>query len=247
MKRHLDSWYSTSLKKEMPIVEYGHYGFALLLVPTAAADYLEYERFLLIDVLESLIFSGKIKVFSVNSINAESWLNKKILPKHKAIRHNDFNHYIIHEVIPYIKSRTSEDTPIIMSGASLGALHSLNLYLKYPDHLDGVIAMSGVYDLTNYTDGYMDQDVYFNSPMHYIQNLSDDYYLPRLRDARHIHLLTGSGDFEDPDASRSMSALLQSKRIPHELDIWGEDMPHDWPTWRAMLPHYIETRFGTGA
>ena len=29
----------------------------------------------------------------------------------------------------------------------------------------------------------------------------------------------------------------------YELDIWGEDMKHDWPTWRAMLPHYLGTRF----
>ena len=45
----MTSWYSDRLQKEMPIAVYGHYGFALLLVPTAAADYLEYERFQLID------------------------------------------------------------------------------------------------------------------------------------------------------------------------------------------------------
>ena len=243
MKKHLDSWYSNALKKDMPIVEYGHYGFALLLVPTAAADYLEYERFLLIDTLEPFIKAGKIKVYSVNSINSESWLNKEMLPNHKAIRHNDFNHYIIHEVIPYIKSRSSAETKIIMSGASLGALHSANLYLKYPYDIDGVIAMSGIYDLTTYTDNYMDEDVYFNSPMHYLENLEDDYFLPRLQKAEHLHILAGSGNYEDPDASRTLSALLDHKGIPHELDIWGSDMTHDWPTWRAMLPHYIDTRF----
>src|SRR5690606_34195332 len=41
MNRELTSWYSHTLDKEMPIVTYGHYGFALLLIPTAAADYLE--------------------------------------------------------------------------------------------------------------------------------------------------------------------------------------------------------------
>jgi esterase/lipase superfamily enzyme len=45
MKRELTSWYSPSLNKDMPVATYGDYGFALLLVPTAAADYLEYERF----------------------------------------------------------------------------------------------------------------------------------------------------------------------------------------------------------
>ena len=39
----------------MPISIYGHYGFALLLVPTAAADYLEYERFQLLDHIAPFI------------------------------------------------------------------------------------------------------------------------------------------------------------------------------------------------
>ena len=124
MQREITSWYSPALKKDMPIAVYGHYGFALLLIPTAAADYLEYERFQMFDHLAHIIDSGKLKVFSVNSINTESWLNNEMEPHHKAIRHNDFNHYIFHEVVPFIRSRTSEDTPIITCGASFGALHA---------------------------------------------------------------------------------------------------------------------------
>jgi esterase/lipase superfamily enzyme len=45
MEKMLSSWYSPALQKEMPVAVYGNYGFALLMIPTAAADYLEYERF----------------------------------------------------------------------------------------------------------------------------------------------------------------------------------------------------------
>src|SRR5438067_8811582 len=100
MKRELTSWFSPALNKEMPIAIYGDYGFALLLVPTAAADYLEYERFQVMDTLAPLINGGKVKVFSVNSINNESWLNNEMQGAHKAIRHNQFNQYIYAEVIP---------------------------------------------------------------------------------------------------------------------------------------------------
>lgn len=227
----------------MEIAVYGHYGFALLLLPTAAADYLEYERFQLISVLEPHINAGKIKVFSINSINSEAWLNNRMHPRHKAIRHQQFNGYVEEEVVPFIRTHTSPNTPIITSGASLGALHAANLYFRRPDLFAGTIAMSGVYDLTAYTKGYYDEDVYFNSPIHYLPNLEDNHYLPRLRNANHIHILTGSGDYEDPDASRSLSGILSSRGIPHELDVWGWDMRHDWPTWRAMLPYYIESRF----
>ncbi|NNE30514.1 MAG: esterase [Saprospiraceae bacterium] len=243
MERRIDGWYSPSLNKHMEIVAYGHYGFALLLLPTAAADYLEYERFQLIDTLRPFIDSGKCKVFSINSINAESWLNNHMNPRHKAIRHTQWNQYVYNEVVPFIRTHTSDDTPIIVSGASLGALHAANLYFKRPDLLNGVIAMSGDYELATYTKGYQDEDVYFNSPPQYLPDLNDDYYLPRLQQANHIHILTGSGDYENPDASRKLGGILSTKSIPHELDIWGWDMRHDWPTWRAMLPHYLGSRF----
>lgn len=243
MKRELSGWFSPALQKEMPIAAYGDYGFALLLVPTAAADYLEYERFQLMDTLAPFINSGKMRVFSVNSINNESWLNNQMAGEHKAIRQNQFNDYIFNEVIPFIKTNTSAETPIITCGASFGALHSMNLFLKRPDLIDGVIAMSGVYDLTEYTKGFYDDQVYFNSPCHYVPNLHDDWNLGHIRKSHHIHILTGSGDFEDPQASRNFSAVLRAKGINHELDVWGYDFKHDWPTWRAMLPEYIATRF----
>jgi esterase/lipase superfamily enzyme len=227
----------------MDIAMYGHWGFSLLLIPTAAADYLEYERFLLIDAIQPHIDAGKVKVFSINSINSESWLNSKMHPRHKSMRHVQFNRYVEQEVIPYIKSKSSPDTPIITCGASLGALHAANLFFRRPDLLAGTIAMSGVYDLTSYTDGYWDEDVYFNSPMHYLDGTQDQPLLGKIRKSQHIHLLSGSGDYESPEASRTFSALLEHKGISHELDIWGHDMRHDWPTWRAMLPYYIASRF----
>ena len=227
----------------MPIAAYGDYGFALLFVPTAAADYLEYERFQLMDTLAPYINSGKVRIFSVNSINSESWLNNEIAGEHKAIRHNQFNNYIFDEVVPFIKTNTSADTPIITCGASFGALHSMNLFLKRPDIINGVIAMSGVYDLTEYSKGFYDDQVYFNSPCHYVPNLSSDWYLSHIRKSSHIHLLSGSGDYEDPQASRNFSSVLHAKGIPHELDVWGTEWKHDWPTWRAMLPLYLDQKF----
>ncbi len=243
MEKETGSWYSPALGQDMPIVSYGHSGFALLLVPTAAADYLEYERFLMIDALKPFIESGKMRVFSVNSINNESWLNNEMLPEHKAIRHNQFNDYIFFEVAPYIRNKAGADTMIFVSGASFGALHSMNLFLKRPDIINGAISMSGVYDLTEYTKGFWDDQVYFNSPIHYIPNLEDPFFLDRIKASHHIHIYTGSGNYEDPDANRRFSEVLNNKGIHHDLDIWGADIDHDWPTWRAMLPYIIETKF----
>jgi len=51
MERRTTAWYSPNLNMEMPLVAYGHDGPPLLMFPTAAADYLEYERFYLVDAI----------------------------------------------------------------------------------------------------------------------------------------------------------------------------------------------------
>jgi esterase/lipase superfamily enzyme len=132
--------------------------------------------------------------------------------------------------------------PIITTGVSLGALHGANVFFRRPDLFSGTVAMSGVYDLTQYSDGFFNEDCYFNSPMHYLPNLTDHNTLEQLRHSR-ITIMSGQGAYEAPDASRALSNVLNAKAIPHELDIWGYDMRHDWPTWRAMLPYYMETHF----
>ena len=170
-------------------------------------------------------------------------MNNDMLGEHKAIRHNEYNQYIYNEVIPFIKNSTSWNTPIYICGASLGALHSMNLFLKRPDLLNGVIAMSGVYDLTEYTKGFFDEQVYYNSPMHYMPNLTDHYILEQIRSSRRIHILSGEGEYEAPEAARAFAGVLYNKGINYELSIWGHEWKHDWPTWRAMLPLWIDTRF----
>jgi esterase/lipase superfamily enzyme len=243
MDRHITSWYSPALNREMPIATYGHYGFAVLLIPTAAADFLEYERFQLIESIRPLIESGKCKVFSINSMNKESWMNYEMWGEHRAIKHNQFNEYVFNEVVPFIRNATSNDTMIYTSGASFGALHAMNLFLKRPDIINGAISMSGVYELTEYTRGFWDEQVYYNSPMHYMPNLNDSYYLDKIRASHHIHLLSGSGAYEDPDSARRLAGIFYNKGIWYDLDIWGQDIPHEWPTWRSMLPYVLGTKF----
>lgn len=243
MNREIHQWHSPRLNKNMEVAVYGHHGFALLMFPTAAADYLEYERFYVIEAIAPFIDAGKVKVFSINSINSESWLNSSMHPRHKAIRHCQFNDYVTAEVVPFIHTHCRGPVPIITTGASFGALHSANNLFRRPDLFDGCIAMSGSYDLKDYTDGYWDQDVYFNSPLDYLPHLEDEAQLNLLRAKRHIHFVSGQGAYEKPSSSVDIGRVLGSKGIPHEIDLWGHDVDHDWPWWRKMLPHYLGTKF----
>lgn len=243
MHRILDGWYSPNLEKYMEIATYGHFGLPLLLFPTAAADYLEYERFQMIDALAEVIDAGKVKVFSINSINSESWLNRAVPVKYKGLRQVQYNNYITDEVVPYIWNSCQGKLGIITSGASLGAFHCANQLFRRPDLFAGMIAMSGSYDIRGYYNGdHYDENVYFNNPVDYLPNLGEPY-LGMLQQKTHIHIVTGQGSYENPDASRRLADILQRKGIPHELDVWGYDIPHDWPSWRKMLPYYLAFRF----
>ena len=238
MSREIHRWYSPNLNKEMEIVTYGHYGFALLMFPTAAADYLEYERFKLIDAIGSFLGEGKIKAYSINSINMESWLNKNMHPAHKALRHQQYNRYVVEEVVPFIHNHSKGLVPIITTGASLGAMHAANNFFRRPDIFSGTIAMSGSYDLKTYSNGYFDENVYFNSPVDYLPHWDDHFMLENMRKGK-IIISSGQGDYEDPNASRRLSDILHSKSVDHWLDLWGHDIKHEWSTWLRMLPYYL--------
>lgn len=244
MERRTTAWYSQNLGMEMPLVAYGHAGHPLLMFPTAAADFLEYERFHLIDAIAPLIEAGRVRAYSINSVNRYSLLNEEASPQWKAELLTRYDRYITDEVLPLVRNDAGEPQVLpVTTGASLGATLSANAYFRHPDLLGGVIAMSGSYDIRPYLRGYMDDNVYFNNPVQYLANLDDDYHLPRLRRADAIYIVTGQGAYEAPERSKQLSQILGSKGVPHHLELWGHDVNHDWPWWRKMLPFYLDKIF----
>lgn len=239
--RHLDGWHSPILSQGMPIVSYGHWGHPLLLFPTAAADYLENERFGLIGAIGHQIAAGRVRVFSINSINQQAWMDKGLPVAEQARRQALYSQYVEEEVAPYIRRvcRTP-DIRVATAGASFGAFHAANALFRRPELFDALIGMSGFYDLAgDYLRGYCDDNCYFNNPAWYLENL-DGERLHLLRTACRIHILTGQGAWEAPDASRRLAELLDRRGIPHFLDLWGHDVAHDWPWWLKMLPYAID-------
>lgn len=243
MERRIDSWYCSRIGLEMPIVAYGHWGPPLLMLPTAAADYLEYERFQMIDAIKPFIDAGRLRVYSVNSVNKYALLDHNQAPHIKAALLTAYDQYIAQEVIPWIRSYSQDPgaEPVVV-GISMGAFLAANTFFKHPDVLRGLIAMSGTYDVRSYFSGYHDDNVYYNNPVDYLPNLNDDYHLPRLRQ-RSIILFTGQGAYEDPGRTYQLSNILKTKGIQHWLDVWGHDVNHDWPWWRKALPMYLDRLF----
>lgn len=241
LPRRIEGWTSSALGLPMPIVTYGHAGKPLLLYPTAAADFLENERFFLIKSIEPFIRQGRLRVFSIESINRHAWMDRNLPVHEQARRQHLYSRYIEDEVVPYIRHTSgSNSVRIAVSGASFGAFHAANALFRRTDLFDTLIAMSGFYDLgPDYLRGYSDENSYFNNPMAFVANL-EGYGLDMLRSDCRINLVTGQGQWEAPGATIRFSEMLHGKGINHVRDLWGHDVSHDWPWWRKMLPYYIE-------
>jgi len=239
MKRVSHHWFSASLNRDMNLICYGYYGYALLLFPALETDYLEYENSQTIDCIGNFINNGTLKVYSIGSIISETWLSKNNSTGEKALLQQNYNKYIEEEVVPYIKKDCGGNVPVIACGASTGAFLAVNAFFRRPDLFTGVIGMSGNYDLKLYSDGYFDDNCYFNSPIDFLANLSDEKVINELNN-KNIIIACGQGENENPSSSKLLSDILRSKNINHWLDIWGDDMDHNWPTWQKMLPYFIE-------
>ena len=241
LPRRIDRWRSPALGLEMPIVTYGWGGYPVLLFPTAAADFLENERFWLVKAIEPLLIQGRIRVFSIDSINKLAWMDRTLPVAESARRQALYSRYIEDEVVPFIRHIDGNGyARAITTGASFGCFHAANAFFRRPDLFGGVIGMSGFYDLErSYFKGYSDENCYFNNPGWFVPNI-EGATLDTLRHDSRIALVAGQGAYEAPDATRSFHDVLDRKGIPHIFDLWGHDVNHDWPWWRKMLPHYLE-------
>src|ERR687891_872622 len=112
MERRIPSWYSPNLGMEMPLVAYGHSGYPLLMFPTAAADFLGYERFHLIDSIRHHIEAGRLRAYSINSVNRYSLMNEQAPPPWKGELLVRYDSYVTDEVLPLIRNETGGQSPL---------------------------------------------------------------------------------------------------------------------------------------
>lgn len=243
MHQEQHGWHSSRLGREMRIRVYGHYGSPILAFPTSGGDEREYEGQGMIGAVAHHIDAGRVKFYCIDSFNNESWYNKKAHPRHRSYMQAMYDAYIAFEVAPFIADHCrTAGVAITTTGASFGAYHAANTVFKHPENFRRCLALSGVYDMRRFMDGDFDDNFYFNSPVDYISNLSDSYYLYLLNHCD-IHLATGCGPWEDSGPTYRMHEVLNSRGISHSLDDWGPDGGHDWPYWKRQMDLYIGRLF----
>ena len=235
MNREYHRWYSPRLEREMELLVFGHAGARVLVFPTSMGRFYEFEDRGMVDALGEHLERGWIQLYCVDSLDGETFYNRGAHPGWRIRRHTQYEHYILHEVLPL--SQQKNPNPFLMSvGCSFGAYHAVNIAFRHPHLFGRVIGMSGKYDMSDFFDGYYDPEIYFHTPMHYLPNLTDPSLLEAMR-RMDIILAVGA---EDPhvEENRQLSGILWSKDIWHALRIW-DGWAHDWPYWQQMIRIYI--------
>lgn len=242
MQIEYHKWFSPILGHDMELKVYGFYGKPVLVFPSQQGRFHDFEDQKMIDKIARFIEAGQIKLFTVDSLDGESWANWNAYPADRARRHQDYDRYIVEEVVPFMRHHSGDTGQKFMTtGVSMGAYHAANFFFRHPDVFDTVIALSGLYRLNIFIGDYMDENVYFNTPLAYLPELDDPWYLDQYRQS-HIIVCVGQGAWEDDMLADTLALkhILEQKDIPHGIDIWGHDVNHDWPWWHKMLPHFLD-------
>lgn len=233
--REYHRWHSPGLGRDMELLVHGHAGARVLVFPTSMGRFFEWEDRGMVDAVGEQVRNGWLQLFCVDSVDEESWYDRRHHPGAGAWRHVQYEEYLLREVLPFTLHRNANPF-LIATGASFGAYHAVNLAFRHPHLIQRVIGLSGLYDVKRVNRGYDDAIVYQNDPSHYMQHLDDPHRIGALQ-RMEIILATGRDDPSRPN-NEHLSDVLWSKGIWHALRIW-DGWAHDWPWWRQMIRLYI--------
>jgi esterase/lipase superfamily enzyme len=224
------------------VLAYGHWGRPVLAFPSQQGECWQYEERGMVAAVGDLLDAGRVKLYCVDSYDSWSWHDTGLPLEERARRHGNYEWWILDRVVPFVHDDSGGATGIAVTGVSFGAYHAANFALKRADLFPLAICHSGVYDVSVVGWGERGDAVYFNNPMDYASHLGGDH-LDWLRGQLSFLLLCGQGQWEDTtgalESTKRFASLLGEKGIRHELDLWGHDVPHDWPSWRAQLAHHL--------
>jgi esterase/lipase superfamily enzyme len=235
-RRDYIRWYSPSLHRDMELLAYGERGFPIIVFPTSGGRFHEYEDCGMIHALYPKIENGELQVFTIDSVDRESWYNRGIHPADRLHRQNAFDAYLVYEVTPFVKDRTTWPQ-FSTTGCSFGAYHAMNFALRHPDVVPYAISMSGAFDIPKrFLDGYYDDNAYYHGPLDYLPGTVDSWFLDHYRRNYYV-LVVGNGD---PlfDQNVKLAHEFGVKQIPHVLDVW-DGFGHDWPWWQDMARKFV--------
>ena len=242
MKREHHSWFSPALQRTMELLVFGHAGEKVLIFPTRDGRFHEYEDLRIVEALRPWIEAGAMQLICLDNIAHESLYCFWCRPHDRFLRYQAFERYVLTEVLPWMREH-SPPGDVVAHGLSMGAFFATNFALRHPEQVQRLVAFSGRYDLTravehfgDLLDGYYDDTVYFNTPLHFLPNLEQADLLTKLRTLR-VTFAVGRDDPFMPQNIELHQQLLH-KGVQSELHLW-DGRAHQGGAWRRMAPFYV--------
>lgn len=239
--------YSKNLNRNMEFKVYGHAGKPFVVFPCQNGKFFDFEDQGMVNCIANYIENGEVQLFSVQSIDEETW-SANGNQHERILLHEKWFNYVCDEFIPHlyeIHKQTSGQHyvgKIMTTGASMGGYHAVNFYLRRPDIFEGCLSLSGLFHATYFFPHYHDEIIYYNSPTDFMVNL--DIQHPYVNEYRKgtIIICCGQGAWEDEAKvdARILKDQFERLNIPAWVDLWGEDVNHDWPWWLKQFPYFIE-------
>ena len=233
--------YSHHLGRDMEFKVYGHGGKPVMVFPCQNGRFFDWEGFGMLETLGDYLEGGRLQLFTVDTIDAETVSCIGGNPYDRIRRHESWVRYLTDELTPRIREINGTGQKMLSTGFSMGAYHAGNLFFRRPDLFDSVIALSGVYDTHDMYGGYMDEVVYLNDPCASLSGMPADHpYMDLFRRSVMIFCV-GQGAWEGPllAGTRRLDEVLRSKGIPAWVDYWGPDVNHDWPWWKRQIRYFL--------
>ena len=237
--------WSPALGRDMEVKVWGHAGRPVLFIPCQNGRFYDFESFHMTDVWAPWIEDGRCMVFSIDTVDEETWSNPGGDGAWRAARYEQWIRFIVDELVPFMRDMVNRcngwtgNPGVIVFGCSLGATHAANLFFRFPELFDGLLAESGIYTASYGFGGFMNEDVYRNSLVDCLAQLPPDHpYIQRYNSNRGI-IVVGQGAWEIPDTTFRLRDIFAEKGINVWVDVWGYDCKHDWDWWYKQTAYHI--------
>jgi esterase/lipase superfamily enzyme len=249
MQTNYHNEYSHHLGRQIEYKVYGHKGKPVLVFPTSKGRFYQYEDFGMIHALSGFINDGTIQLWAADGIDWETFFaddSNSWDQIARIKRHEQYFNYIKEELIPAILQKSKENNggqeqQLLLTGCSMGAYHSANFYFRYPQSVDALIALSGLYSTDYFFGQYKPTEIYLNSPLDYLKGPQPTQYMEKFKTSK-LFFCCGQGAYESPmiDETYALKSLLEAKGIPAQVDFWGTDSKHDWDWWQKQIVYFME-------
>ncbi len=230
--------------RRLGLIRHGHYGRPVLVFPSEGGRAEDFADNGMVSAVQWLVDEGRVTFFCVDSIDQGSPSDRSVSNEERAQSQALYQAWLEQAVVPAIFEILGGHEDIITLGASVGAYQAMQFAFQRADLAPLAIGLSGNYDVGTWAAwGERADGAYFTSPADYVDSLEEEH-LDWLRRRLSILLVCGQGEWETlptgalPSTQR-FAELLRGKGIAHQLDLWGDDVSHDWPWWRAQLGHHL--------